>query len=94
MSADLDQTLRQFAAAGPHPRLVDLEARVFQLIAAEQRSAARPATRVFVLAALTSATMGIASVAATATPVQAPPALSPFGPATPMAPATLLGDSI
>ena len=95
MAVDIEQALRQLAAKPPPLELADLNARVFGGIEAQRRLAAQPVAALLALAAVSSATLGIASSFAASSPTaEAAPILSPFGPSTPLAPSTLLGDAI
>ena len=82
MDMDLDSALRRLAEQPLHPRLAELEGDVMRLIAAERRAGGGVTLRTGMLAAVG----GLSSAAATAQV----PALTPFGPATPLAPSTLL----
>lgn len=92
MSAKIDVTLQKFAAAPVHPGLAEIESEVFRQITSEARLAAKPSAGLVALAALASATFGVASVAAPTPPIESESVLSPFGPSAPLAPSTLLAD--
>ncbi|WP_454886322.1 hypothetical protein [Sphingomonas oryzagri] len=90
MTDDLDDMLARLARSSTHPGLDALDRAVFARI-----DAARVARRAGGMLALASAAaallMGVAGATLPAAAAQAAPSLSPFGPADPLAPSTLLG---
>lgn len=91
MDMDLDSALRRLAEKPLHPRLAELEGDVMRLIAAEQHAGSGVTLRAGMLAAVGAVVLGVvggglSSAAATAQM----PTLTPFGPAVPLAPSTLL----
>ena len=90
MAMDLDTALRRLAAEPTHPGLESLEPAVFARIAAQQRSDVGSPVRLGMLAAIVAVVFGVASAGTPTSIAQAAPVLSPFGPASPLAPSTLL----
>jgi len=91
MNKALDEALGRLAAAPPHPGLTAIEDGVFARVREEAAFAGQASQRlrVGVVAGLAALGLGIAA----GSPVIASPspeALSPFGPASPLAPSTLL----
>ncbi|WP_371424095.1 hypothetical protein [Tardiphaga sp.] len=88
---DLDSALRCLAEQPLHPRLDELEGDVMRLVAAKQRVGGGVTLRSGALAALGAVALGLAGggLSSTAATAQVP-TLTPFGPAMPLAPSTLL----
>ena len=91
MDMDLDSALRRLGEQPLDPRLAELEGEVMRLIAAERRAGGVVALRSGMLAALGAVALGVAGggLSSTAATAQVP-TLTPFGPAMPLAPSTLL----
>lgn len=90
MPLDLDQALRRLASQPVHPGLAGLETAVLSRIANDARHAVSSSMPLVAAAAFVAAAMGVASVGMPLRAAEAAPALSPFGPSTPLAPSTLL----
>lgn len=88
MNIDLEAALSRLAVAPTHPGLANLEAAVFQKIAEQRRHDSRSPLRFGLLAATGAVLMGVAG--ASLTSAAPAPMLSPFGPAAPLAPSTML----
>ena len=91
MDMNLDSALRRLAEQPLHPRLAELEGDVMRLIATERRAGCGVTLRSGVLAALGAGALGVVGggLSSTAATAQVP-TLTPFGPAMPLAPSTLL----
>jgi len=91
MDMDLDSALRRLGEQPLHPRLAELEGEVMRLITAERRAGAGVTLRSGILAALGAVALGVVGggLSSAATTAQVP-TLTPFGPAMPLAPSTLL----
>ena len=91
MDMNLDSALRRLAEQPLHPRLAELEGDVMRLIAAERRAGGGVTLRSGMLAALGAVALGVVGggLSSAATTAQGP-TLTPFGPAMPLAPSTLL----
>ena len=91
MDMNLDSALRRLAEQPLHPRLAELEGEVMRLITAERRAGAGVTLRSGILAALGAVALGVVGggLSSAAAPAQMP-TLTPFGPAVPLAPSTLL----
>ena len=91
MSMELDEALAGLSAAPVHPGLTGIEDRVLSRVRSEAALAAQATQglRIGAVAALAALGLGIAA----GSPGAAMPSsvmLSPFGPASPLAPSTLL----
>jgi len=94
MSIELDEALGRLATAPPHPGLTGLEDRVFARVREQREQSAFAAQashrmRIGAVAAIAALGLGLAAgspVAASAST----DVLSPFAPASPLAPSTLL----
>ena len=91
MDMDLDSALRRLGEQPLDPRLAELEGDVMRLIAAEQRAGSGVTLRAGMLAAVGAVALGVVGggLSSAAAPAQMP-TLTPFGPAAPLAPSTLL----
>ncbi len=90
MDTNLDAALRRLGEQPVHPGLANLESNVLKRIA-EERRADGLTKRSSVVAALGAVALGLASGGfSTAAATTHVPSLSPFGPSSPLAPATLL----
>lgn len=91
MNMELDEALGRLAAAPLHPGLGGIEDRVFARVREEAAFAGQTAHRLRVgtVAAIAALGLGVA-VGGPATASASPDTLSPFGPASPLAPSTLL----
>jgi len=91
MSIELDEALGRLATAPPHPGLTGLEDRVFARVREQSAFAAQASHRMRIGAVAAIAALGLGLAAGS--PVAASAStdvLSPFAPASPLAPSTLL----
>lgn len=89
MNTDLDRLLSRLRTDAVHPGLAGLEEAVFKRIAARPQVSMAAQLRVGMAAGFAAVLLGVASNGL-APPADTSPTLSPFGPANPLAPSTLL----
>lgn len=91
MRDDLDIELGRLARAPVPARLAELDVEPFDWLKDEQRNQ-DPGFQLCAFAAVAAILIGVAGSTVPSRPVETGALLLPLGPATPLAPSTLLGD--